>query len=389
MKLTGIRELIFSDRYALKCPYKELKTGDKVVALISTEGQWETRAVGYVEEILAGGEKAKVRLSDETTKILNTSNLDKLLEHSPEQMWDRMAEHLTKEKEYIPKYKNILKDFNFVPGGRINASLGASETLSKIYDQNFENRNTLLNCFVISPKNINGKGIDSREAIMDTLKRMTNLMSAGGGVGIPLDSLRPRKSIIQGVNGISSGAISWGSLSSSATGLISQGGSRRGALLEGLNIAHPDIVEFIFSKCKPEDLAGIKEKWQSKFPNASFISHDMKNANLSVLITDDFMSAVKEDKEWQLYFPDYENMDKEEYNNLWDGDLQGWKAKGLPIKIYDTFKAKDLWDCIMESAWRSAEPGIIFIDRMNKEHNGWYYGKIKVTNPCESYCMAS
>ena len=94
------------------------------------------------------------------------------------------------------------------------------------------------------------------------------------------------------------------------------------------------------------------------------------------------MEAVKNDDDWDLVFPDYELAGKEIYNRDWDGDIKSWRKKNLPIKVYDTVKARDLWDCFCESAWMSAEPGIIFIDRMNNEHNGWYYSRIIGTNPC-------
>ena len=158
-----------------------------------------------------------------------------------------------------------MDDWKLVPGGRIAAGAGASDEL------------TLFNCYVIpSPQ-------DSRGGIMKTLTEMTEIMARGGGVGINLSSLRPRRAIVKGVNGSSSGAVSWGGLFSYTTGLIEQGGSRRGALMLMINDWHPDVLDFITVK---QTMGQVT------------------NANLSVCVSNAFMKAVKEDLEWELVFPD-------------------------------------------------------------------------------------
>src|SRR3989441_4844423 len=188
---------------------------------------------------------------------------------------------------------------------------------------------TYYNCFVIpSPE-------DSRQGILDNLKVMTEIMARGGGVGINLSTLRPRGSYIKTVNGTASGPCSWAQLYSVATGdAIQQGGSRRGALMIMLDDTHPDIEEFITVK-----------------RTAGKIEH----ANLSVCISDKFMEAVKEDADWDL---------------IWQGEVK------------KTIRARDLWDLICKSAWESAEPGVVFMDRYNKESNTWYYENIHCVNPC-------
>ncbi len=185
------------------------------------------------------------------------------------------------------------------------------------------------NCYVIpSPE-------DSRQGILDNLKVMTEIMARGGGVGINLSTLRPRGSYIKTVNGTASGPCSWAQLYSVATGdVIQQGGSRRGALMLMLDDTHPDIEEFITVK-----------------RTAGKIEH----ANLSVCISDKFMQAVKDDADWDL---------------TWQGEVK------------KTVRARDLWDLICKSAWESAEPGMVFIDRYNKESNTWYYENIRCVNPC-------
>jgi ribonucleotide reductase alpha subunit len=185
------------------------------------------------------------------------------------------------------------------------------------------------NCYVIpSPE-------DSRQGILDNLKTMTEIMARGGGVGINLSTLRPRGSYIKTVNGTASGPCSWAQLYSVATGdVIQQGGSRRGALMLMLDDDHPDIEEFITVK-----------------RTAGKIEH----ANLSVCISDKFMQAIKDDADWDL---------------TWQGEVK------------KTTRARSLWDLICTSAWESAEPGMVFMDRYNKLSNTWYYEDIRCVNPC-------
>jgi ribonucleoside-diphosphate reductase alpha chain len=210
------------------------------------------------------------------------------------------------------------------------------------------------NCYVIpSPK-------DSRRGIVETLSQMMEIMSRGGGVGINISSLRPRHSYVKGVNGRSSGSVSWGALYSFVTGLIEQGGSRRGALMLILNCWHPDVLEFINSK---REMGKIT------------------NANISVGVTDKFMEAVEADADWDLVFPDTSDPD---YEMVWDGNLEKWLAAGKKTVVHKTVKAREVWNAIIESAWASAEPGVFFIERANKMSNSWYYdsGYLGCTNPC-------
>ena len=245
-----------------------------------------------------------------------------------------------KQAEWQEKFRWLLDDWRFVPGGRILTAAGTDQNL------------TFYNCYVIpSPK-------DSRGGIMDTLTQMTEIMLRGGGVGINISSLRPHHAYVKGVNGRSSGAVSWGELYSFVTGLIEQGGSRRGALMLIMNVWHPDVLEFINSKRKMGRIT---------------------NANISVGITDDFMAAVKADGEWQLVFPDTGHPD---YDETWNGDLAAWQAAGRPVVVHKTVKAREIWDTIIESAWASAEPGVFFVERYNKMSNSWYFAPILCTNPC-------
>ncbi|HPE93814.1 MAG: adenosylcobalamin-dependent ribonucleoside-diphosphate reductase [Sphaerochaeta sp.] len=343
-ELSALGRKIFLDRYALKDVKKEtLKVGDVVVAVSNPKtGQ---REIGVVTELKAA-DGITVKLDDGMVLHVKREDVDKPLEIEPAQMLARVAKGIASiEKQEVrtkweAEFNWLLEDWKFVPGGRILTGAGTDQNL------------TYFNCYVIpSPK-------DSRGGIIASLGQMTEIMSRGGGVGMNISSLRPRHSYVKGVNGRSSGSVSWGGLFSFVTGLIEQGGSRRGALMLILNVWHPDIIDFINSK---REMGKIT------------------NANISVGITDDFMEAVRKDADWQTCFPDTSDP---AYNAEWDGDIAKWKANGHKVVVYQTQKAKKIWDAIVESAWASAEPGVFFIDRYNKMSNSWYYSTIQSTNPC-------
>ncbi|MGI6466063.1 MAG: adenosylcobalamin-dependent ribonucleoside-diphosphate reductase [Sphaerochaetaceae bacterium] len=341
--LSPLGRKIFLDRYALKDGKKDtLAIGDLVVAV--SNPQTGQREIGKVTEIK--GDDIKVELEDGSLVESTREYVDKPIETSPDQMLSRVAKGIAKQEKkevrtkWEKEFKWLLDDWKFVPGGRILTGAGTDQNL------------TYFNCYVIpSPK-------DSRGGIITSLGQMTEIMSRGGGVGINLSSLRPKHAYVKGVNGRSSGSVSWGALFSFVTGLIEQGGSRRGALMLILNIWHPDILDFITSKREMDKIV---------------------NANISVGITDDFMDAVRSDGEWTTYFPDTSDP---EYNEKWDGDLQRWQSMGKKVIPYQTHKAKDIWNSIVESAWASAEPGVFFIDQYNRMSNSWYYSSIQCTNPC-------
>ncbi|RJQ38389.1 adenosylcobalamin-dependent ribonucleoside-diphosphate reductase [Candidatus Microgenomates bacterium] len=269
------------------------------------------------------------------------------LEKTPNEMWKRIAKGIAKvekkaeQKNWEKKFYMAMEDFKFVPGGRVLAGAGTGFDV------------TFYNCFVLpSPK-------DSRDGILDNLKSMIEIMARGGGVGINISSLRPKGARVKKVNGFSSGPCNWAEMYSLAThDIIQQGGSRRGALMMMLWDWHPDIEEFITVK---QDLRKIN------------------GANLSVCVSDKFMEAVKEDKDWDLVFPD---LDDPEYDEKWNGILDHWKKLGKKVKVYKTIKARKLWDLICEAAWRSAEPGIVFLERYNKWYNNWYWNTVNCVNPC-------
>ncbi|OME78202.1 ribonucleoside-diphosphate reductase, adenosylcobalamin-dependent [Paenibacillus sp. FSL A5-0031] len=345
-RLEGLSEKIFLDRYAWKnADTSKTAIGDIVLVLTKDDPKFPVKEVGEV--IARDGSKVTVKLRNGEHVESTIEKLTLTIEKTPEEMWDRLADAMAsvedgseKQKDWRDKFRYLLDDWKLVPGGRIAAGAGASEEL------------TLFNCYVIpSPK-------DSRGGIMTTLTEMTEIMARGGGVGMNLSSLRPRRAIVAGVNGSSSGAVSWGGLFSYATGLIEQGGSRRGALMLMINDWHPDVLEFITVK---QTMGQVT------------------NANLSVCISNAFMRAVKEDLEWELVFPDTKDI---EYNELWTGDLDAWRKLGKKVIPYKTVRAREIWQAIIESAWKSAEPGVVFMEYYNQMSNSWYFNPIISTNPC-------
>jgi len=313
-----------------------LVIGDKVLAQHHGQSSFGT-------VVSLSKDTVEVKLEHGEAIQCEKNNVAKLIETVDEMFW-RVASSLStveSDKEYWTcEFFSLLSSWKFIPGGRILSAAG-NENL------------TYYNCFVLpSP-------LDLREGIIKTLHSMIEIMSRGGGVGINISSLRPKDSPVRGVSGRSSGAVSWGALYSFATGLICQGGSRRGALGLVMNDWHPDLLEFV--SCKRKEGGAFS------------------NANISVAISDAFMKAVEEDSDWQLVFPETCHPD---YDEKWDGDLQKWIDAGYPVIQNKTIKAKELWNAIVENAWANGEPGVWFIDKANAKSNSHYLGRLLCTNPC-------
>src|SRR5690625_1372637 len=448
MKLThdGVSRLVMLDRYAFKDTEKKtLKKGDFVVLTIKADSQFPARGYGIIEELNIENGEAHIKVASEFMNILdneeeiktgiikrNIDVLDKPLEVFYEQIAKRNAFGLSGVEEseedrvkWENKFEAELTNLNFIPAGRV------------LYGAGSETDVTYFNCYVMPYI------ADSREGISDHRKEVMEIMSRGGGVGTNGSTLRPRNALARGVNGKSSGAVSWLNDIAQLTHLVEQGGSRRGAQMIMLADWHPDIIEFIISKMqnpnilrhiinttgdeqikrlaqeklKFEPLTDIEKEVLSKYVDETFKgsldTYEWSNklladggrysvhnpdfltgANISVAITREFMEAVENDTEYELRFPDVENyneIEMGEYNQYWHevGDVREWASKGFGVKTYRTIKARELWNLINVCATYSAEPGVFFIDNANDMTNAQAYGqKIVCTNPCGEQPLA-
>ncbi|MCS3655243.1 adenosylcobalamin-dependent ribonucleoside-diphosphate reductase [Salinibacter ruber] len=256
--------------------------------------------------------------------------------------------------------------FPFTPGGRIFANAGTG--LGKA---------TLINCFV---SGFQGHDQDSMDEIQAELTRQAKILASEGGYGFCAHIMRPRGARIGGVGSMTPGAVQMLDVWNKQAATIVAGSGmksdrddvkdkiRKGAQMVTMGIWHPDIIEFIEAKQEPGRL--------HKF-------------NMSVLITDEFMEAVKNDDTWALRFPDYEN-EKEFYKQHWDGNLKAYQEKGGTVKTWTdpatgepaVYEAREIWNRIMDSTYNRNEPGVIFVDTINKENNLGYVEHINATNPC-------
>ena len=243
-----------------------------------------------------------------------------MIDSTVQDSWFRVAKALAKvEKEPLfweKEFYSALEDFKFLPAGRILAGAGTGRSV------------TLFNCFVM------GTIPDDMGGIFDMLKEAALTMQQGGGIGYDFSTIRPKGADVKGVAADASGPISFMDVWDSMCRTIMSAGSRRGAMMATMRCDHPDIEEFISAKEDPARL---------------------RMFNLSVLVTDPFMKAVKDETSWNLVF------------------------KG---KVYKTVQALDLWNKIMRGTFEFAEPGVIFIDRINQMNNLAYCEEIAATNPC-------
>ncbi len=239
---------------------------------------------------------------------------------SVEDTWRRIAGAVAApEKDpaaWEGKFYTALEDFKFLPAGRITAGAGTARAV------------TLFNCFVM------GTIPDTMAGIFEGLKEAALTMQQGGGIGYDFSTLRPKGALVKGVAADASGPLSFMDVWDAMCRTIMSAGSRRGAMMATMRCDHPDVEQFITAKSDPARL---------------------RMFNMSVLVTDPFMAAVKADGPWDLTF----------------GGM-----------VYRTVQARDLWDSIMRSTYDHAEPGVIFIDRINQANNLSYCETIAATNPC-------
>jgi ribonucleoside-diphosphate reductase alpha chain len=246
--------------------------------------------------------------------------VDEMITDTPRRVANALAAPEKNPSEWIPRFMDALMDFRFIPAGRILAGAGTERSV------------TLINCFV------QGTIPDSLDGIFSHLREAALTMQQGGGIGYDFSTLRPKGALVKGVDADASGPLSFMDVWDSMCKTLMSAGARRGAMMACMSCQHPDIFDFVQAKHEKGRLTQF---------------------NMSVLVTDPFMEAVKKDGAWDLKFGDWPE-----------------------TQLYKTIKARDLWDAIMRSTYDHAEPGVIFIDRVNKLNNLHYCETIAATNPC-------
>lgn len=264
-------------------------------------------------------------MSNQNTEISEFIYLTKYLQAGEtfEEGMTRIAGALQDDEEHFRTFRAILFDQRFLPAGRIQVAVGATRST------------TPYNCFV------SGTIEDSMEGICKRFTESLQTMRLGGGIGYDFSTLRPAGEHIASVDSSSCGPVGdehrlkgFMDMFDAGCAVISSAGHRRGAQMAVLRVDHPDIRHFIH--CKRN-------------------GYRLTNFNISVGVTDEFMVAVAEDSEFDLRFGG---------------------------RVYETIRARNLWDEIMRSTWDYAEPGVLFLDTINRKNNLWYCESIVATNPC-------
>jgi ribonucleoside-diphosphate reductase alpha chain len=270
---------------------------------------------------------------------------DDVVDATIEDTWARIAKALARVEHHDHagwqrQFREALQDFRFLPGGRIQAGAGTNR------------RVTLFNCFVM------GRIEDSMDAIFEALKEGALTMQAGGGVGYDFSTLRPQSTHARDTGNIASGPVSFMRIWDAMCATVLSTGARRGAMMATLRCDHPDIAAFVSAKQDPREL---------------------RHFNCSVLVTDAFMNAVEQDDNWPLVFPAAQ---------LPDGAgptvMRPWPGSDgpVPCRVVRTVRALELWQQIMQATYDYAEPGVLFIDRINAQNNLRYCEEISASNPC-------
>lgn len=273
---------------------------------------------------------------------------DTLRDKSIEQTWRRVAKAIARAEKpsdrahWEKEFYALLQAFRFLPGGRILAGAGTRFNV------------TLFNCFVMNIAS------DSLSGIFDALHEGALTLQEGGGVGYDFSVLRPRGDVVKKTGLTSSGPVSFMKIWNTTCGILLSTGARRGAMMAVMRCDHPDIIEFITAKSD---------------------ANELRHFNLSVLVTDDFMNAVKQDAGWELVFPlAISDAKTQEYEIV--TRTVGRDPQPVPCRVYQRIKARDLWQRIIKNAYDFAEPGVLFENTINRMNTLWYREWISATNPC-------